>query len=81
MKTKLLTLNMRRSAKILILILDGIIKKISYERRDYEAVDEKKSLSWAVPKNYEKNNSGSKGLNKYSNRVPFKQYSVRIIRN
>ena len=38
---------MRRSAKILILILEGIIKKISYERRDYESVDEK-SLSWAM---------------------------------
>ena len=36
--------NMRRSAKILILILERIIKKISYERRDYESVDEK-SLS------------------------------------
>ena len=36
--------NMRRSAKILILILEGIIKKISYERRTYESVDEK-SLS------------------------------------
>ena len=36
--------NMRRSAKILILILEGIIKKITYERRDYESVDEK-SLS------------------------------------
>ena len=33
--------NMRHSAKILILILEGIIKKISYERRDYESVDEK----------------------------------------
>ena len=32
---------MRRNAKILILILEGIIKKISYERRDYESVDEK----------------------------------------
>ena len=38
---------MRRSAKILILILEGIIKKISYERRDHESVDEK-SLSWAM---------------------------------
>ena len=38
---------MRCSAKILILILEGIIKKISYERRDYESVD-KKSLSWAM---------------------------------
>ena len=27
--------------KILILKLEGIIKKISYERRDYESVDEK----------------------------------------
>ena len=33
-----------RKAKILILKLEGIIKKISYERRDYESVD-KKSLS------------------------------------
>ena len=32
---------MRRSVKILILILEGIKKKISYERRDYESVDEK----------------------------------------
>ena len=32
---------MQRNAKILILILKGIIKKISYERRDYESVDEK----------------------------------------
>ena len=36
--------NMRRSAKISILILEGIIKKISYERHDYESVEEK-SLS------------------------------------
>ena len=33
-----------RSAKNLILIQKGIIKNISYERRDYESVDEK-SLS------------------------------------
>ena len=31
---------MRRSVKILILIFEGIIKKISYDRRDYESVDE-----------------------------------------
>ena len=37
--------NMRRNAKILILILEGIIKKISYEHRDYELVDEKTYLS------------------------------------
>ena len=30
---------MRRNAKILI--LEGIIKNFSYERRDYESVDEK----------------------------------------
>ena len=30
-----------RLAKILNLILEGIVKKISYERRDYESVDEK----------------------------------------
>ena len=33
--------NMRRNAKIFILILEEIIKKISYERRDYESVDKK----------------------------------------
>ena len=33
---------MRRSAKNLI--LERIIKKISYERRDYESVDEKAYL-------------------------------------
>ena len=32
---------MRRSAKILIFFLEGIIKKISYERRDYESVEDK----------------------------------------
>ena len=31
----------RRSAKILILNKEGIIEKISYERRAYESVDEK----------------------------------------
>ena len=30
-----------RIGKISILKLEGIIKKISYERRDYESVDEK----------------------------------------
>ena len=30
-----------RIAKISILKLEGIIKKISYERHDYESVDEK----------------------------------------
>ena len=55
--------NMRRNAKILILILERSIKKISYERRDYESVDEEKLILVYVPKNYEKKNSGSKGLN------------------
>ena len=36
-----------RIVKISILKLEGIIKKISYERRDYESVDEK-SLSKAM---------------------------------
>ena len=36
--------NSSRIAKISILKLEGIIKKFSYERRDYESVDEK-SLS------------------------------------
>ena len=35
---------MTRSAKILTSILEGIIQKISYDRHDYESVDEK-SLS------------------------------------
>ena len=35
---------MGRSAKILVLNQEGIIEKISYERCDYESVDEK-SLS------------------------------------
>ena len=34
----------QRLAKLSILILEGTIKKNSYERRDYESVDEK-SLS------------------------------------
>ena len=33
---------MRRSAKILILNKEGIIEQISYERRAYESVDEKR---------------------------------------
>ena len=37
-----------RIDKISILKLEGIIRKISYERRDYESVDEKKSLSKAM---------------------------------
>ena len=33
---------MRRSSKILILNKEGIIEQISYERRAYESVDEKR---------------------------------------
>ena len=40
----LFVIHVRRSAKILILNNEGIIEKISYERRAYESVDEK-SLS------------------------------------
>ena len=38
------------SAKILILILRRDHQTISYERRDYESVDEK-SISYAMPRN------------------------------
>ena len=34
-------LNIVRLTKILILILEGIFEKISYERRAYDSVDEK----------------------------------------
>ena len=34
-----------RIAKFLILKLEGTIEKISYERRDYESVDEKSLFS------------------------------------
>ena len=48
-----------RIAKILILNnLEGIIQKISYERRDYKSVDEKRY----VPKKTKKENSGTKIL-------------------
>ena len=50
---------MRRSDKILILIYEGIIKKISYVRRNYESVDEK-SLSRLCNEKLQKN-SGSRG--------------------
>ena len=50
-------------AKISILKLEGIIKKISYDRRDYESVGEK-NLSYSLfRKTTKKKNSGSKGLN------------------
>ena len=36
------------------IIMKGMLKKISYERRDYESVDEK-SLSWAMSRKTTKN--------------------------
>ena len=53
-----------RIGKISILKLEGIILKISFERRDYESVDEKKPILGYVSKNYKKKkNSDTKGLN------------------
>ena len=47
----LFVLYARRSAKICILNKEGIIEKVSYERRAYESVDEKSlSLVTYVPK-------------------------------
>ena len=51
-----------RLAKHSILILGGIIKKISYECRDYESVG-------YVPKNYKRKISGSNGLKAHRGRV------------
>ena len=54
----------QRLAKLSILILEGTIKKISYERRDYESVDEK-SLSQAMSrKTTKKRIQEVKGLRK-----------------
>ena len=48
--------------EILILFSEGIIKKITYERRTYESVDEK-SLSYAMSrKTMKKKNLVYKGL-------------------
>ena len=43
--------------------IKGIIKRISYERRDYESVDEK-NLSSVMSRKRRKNSSGSKRLKK-----------------
>ena len=51
-----------RIDKISIPKLEGIIKKISYERHDYESAN-KKSLSKAMSRKTMKN-SGTKGLKK-----------------
>ena len=48
-------------AKISILIQEGITKKNSYERRNYESVDEKKEpILFYVPKNEKKKKNRSK---------------------
>ena len=43
-----------RIAKISILKLEGTIEKISYERHDYESVDEKSLFYAYISQNYEK---------------------------
>ena len=54
-----------RIDKILILKLEGIIKKISYERRDYESVDKKSLSQLCLDKTTKKKkNSGTKVLKK-----------------
>ena len=50
--------------KISILFLEGIIKKISYDRRAYESVDEKAYLRLCPEKRRKKKNSVHKGLKK-----------------
>ena len=53
---------MRHSAKIVILNKEGIIEKISYERRAYESVDIPKGyILGYIPKNYEKRIHAFKG--------------------
>ena len=72
---------MQRSAKIFILILEGIIKKISYERLDSESVDEKSLciLGYVPKKLWKKNNSGSKGLNvERWNKNHMKEYNFKF---
>ena len=53
-----------RIDKISILKLEGIIKKISYERRDYESVEEKSLSQLCLEKLRKKKNSGTKVLKK-----------------
>ena len=43
--------------------MEGILKKNSYERRDYESVNEK-SLSWAMSRKTTKKKSGHEWVNK-----------------
>ena len=53
-------LYVRRTAKILILNKEGIIEKISYERRVCDEVDER-SLSWVMSRKTTKKNHAFKG--------------------
>ena len=54
-----------RIGKISILKLEGIIKKISYERRNYESVNKKRAyLRLCLEKLKKMKNSGTKGLKK-----------------
>ena len=68
---------MRRSAQNLDFNLRRDHQKISYERRDYDSVDEK-NLSWAMSrKTKKKKNSGHKGLKSkiWPNVVPWPPYA------
>ena len=51
-------------AKISLLKKEGIIEKISYERRAYESVDDRKTLNYVsyISKINGKQNSGTNGL-------------------
>ena len=53
---------MTRLAKILISISERSHQKISYERHEYESVDERAYLRLCPEKLRKKKNSGSKGL-------------------
>ena len=55
-------LNVRHLPKILILIYEGISQKISYERRNYESVDERTHPKLYATKNDEKKNPGTNEL-------------------
>ena len=68
---------MRRSGKILILNKEGIIEKISYERRAYESVDEKSlSILNYIPKKRRKKEFMHLRVNLPSSSVKKKKNSV-----
>ena len=70
--------------KISVLKLEGIIKKISYERRDYESVEEKSLPQAMSRKKLWKKNTGTKGLKKmkiYKFLWPFTAYCVQKCTN